>query len=162
MNEGNHRDRASACLFLRRGVSFGVIVGLTASVVLALPGNYGMLHTDVLGAWLVPAIGVASGAALALSFGVAWGIAFALIVDLAAGPGIAGPDVLADLAIGLGFTCTLAVRNGLVARLEITLIFGIVLGVIGGLTTGPQGGLTGGRAAEWLSPLWRSASASSP
>jgi hypothetical protein len=130
-----------------RGVSFGIVVSLTAGVVFGLPGVYALLHTDVLGAWLVPALGLAAGLALGLSFGLAWGLAFGVIVGLAAGIGIAGPDLVADLVIGLGFSLALSVRGGMVARLEISLIVGMVLGVIGGLTAGLPGGLASGLAA---------------
>lgn len=64
-----------------------------------------------------------------------------------AGVGIAGPDVAADLVIGLGFSLALNVRGGILARLEISLVVGIILGVIGGLTAGLAGGLASGLAA---------------
>jgi len=127
-----------------RGVAFGIVVSFTAGVVFGLPGVYAMLHTDALGAWLVPAFGLAAGLALSLSFGLAWGLAFGVIVGLAAGIGIAGPDLVADLVIGLGFGLALGVRGGIVTRLEISLIVGIILGVIGGLTAGLPGGLASG------------------
>jgi hypothetical protein len=130
-----------------RGVFFGIVVSLTAGVVFGLPGVYALLHTDVLGAWLVPAFGLAAGLALSLSFGRAWGLAFGVIVGLAAGVGIAGPDLVADVVIGLGFSLALNVRGGLVARLEISLAVGLILGVIGGLTAGLAGGLASGLAA---------------
>jgi hypothetical protein len=130
-----------------RGVSFGIVVSLTAGVVFGLPGLYGLLHTDVLGAWLVPAFGLAAGLALTLSFGLAWGLAFGVIVGLAAGVGIAGPDLVADLIIGLGFGLALNVREGIAVRLEISLIIGLILGVIGGLTAGLPGGLASGLMA---------------
>jgi len=130
-----------------RGVSFGIVVGLTAGVVFGLPGVYGLLHTDVLGAWLVPTLGLAAGLALSLSFGLAWGLAFGVMVGLAAGVGIAGPDLVADLVIGLGFSLLLTVRGGIVARLVVTLVLGIILGVIGGITAGLAGGLASGLAA---------------
>jgi hypothetical protein len=76
-----------------RGVFFGIVVSLTAGVVFGLPGVYGLLHTDLLGAWLVPALGLAAGLALSLSFGLPWGLAFGVVVGLAAGIGIAGPDL---------------------------------------------------------------------
>jgi len=129
------------------GVAFGIVVSFTAGVVFGLPSVYALLHTDVLGAWLVPAFGLAAGLALSLSFGRAWGLAFGVIVGLAAGVGIAGPDVVADLVIGLGFGLALNVRGGIVARLEISLVVGIILGVIGGLTAGLPGGLASGLAA---------------
>ena len=130
-----------------RGVCFGIVVSLTAAIVFGLPGVYGLLHTDLLGAWLVPALGLTTGLALSLSFGLAWGIAFGVIVGLAAGVGIAGPDLVADLVIGLGFSLALGVRRGIVARLEISLVIGIILGVIGGLTAGLPGGLASGLMA---------------
>jgi hypothetical protein len=136
-----------------RGVSFGIVVSLTAGVVFGLPGVYAMLHTDVLGAWLVPALGLAAGLALSLSFGLAWGLAFGLIVGLAAGVGIAGPDLVADLVIGLGFSLALGVRGGIVTRLEISLVIGLILGVIGGLTAGLLGGLASGLMAGMGSML---------
>ena len=129
-----------------RGVFFGIVVGLTSGVVFGLPGVYALLHTNVLGAWLVPAIGLAAGLALSLSFGLTWGLAFGLIVGLAAAVGIAGPDLVADLFIGLGLSLALHMRGGLVARLEISLIVGMVLGVICGLTAGFPGGLASGLA----------------
>ncbi len=130
-----------------RGVAFGIVVGFTAGVVFGLPGVYGMLHTDVLGAWLVPALGLAAGLALSLSFGLTWGLAFGVIVGLAAGVGIAGPDLVADLIIGLGFSLALDVRGGITTRLEISLVPGLILGVIGGLTAGLPGGLASGLMA---------------
>src|SRR5215469_16011922 len=130
-----------------RGVSFGTVVSLTAGVVFGLPGVYGLLHTDVVGAWLVPAFGLAAGLALSLSFGLAWGLAFGVIVGLAAGVGIAGPDLIADLIIGLGFGLALGGRDGITARLEISLVIGLILGVIGGLTAGLPGGLASGLMA---------------
>lgn len=130
-----------------RGVSFGIIVSLTAGVVFGLPGVYGLLHTDVLGAWLVPALGLAAGLALSLSFGLAWGLAFGVVVGLAAGIGIAGPDLVADLVIGLGFSLALGARGGIAARFEISLILGLILGLIGGLTEGLAGGLASGLLA---------------
>src|SRR6266581_6665804 len=126
------------------GVAFGIVVSFTAGVVFGLPSVYALLHTDVLGAWLVPAFGLAAGLALSLSFGRAWGLAFGVIVGLAAAVGIAGPDLVADLVIGLGFSLALNVRGGIVTRLEISLIVGIILGVIGGLTAGLPGGLASG------------------
>lgn len=129
------------------GVAFGIVVSFTAGVVFGLPGVYALLHTDVLGAWLVPVFGLAAGLALSVSFGRAWGLAFGVIVSLAAGVGIAGPDVAADLVIGLGFSLALNVRGGILARLEISLVVGIILGVIGGLTAGLAGGLASGLAA---------------
>jgi hypothetical protein len=128
-------------------VSFGVVVSLTAGVVFGLPGVYALLHTDVLGAWLVPALGLAAGMALSLSFGLAWGLAFSVVVGLASGLGIAGPDLVADVIIGLGFSLALNMRGGIIARLEISLIIGLILGVIGGLTAGLAGGLASGLAA---------------
>src|SRR6266849_6280442 len=110
-----------------RGVFFGIVVSLTAGVVFGLPGVYALLHTDVLGAWLVPAFGLAAGLALSLSFRRAWGLAFGVI--------------------GLGFSLALNVRGGFVARLEISLVVGIILGVIGSLTAGLAGGLASGLAA---------------
>lgn len=130
-----------------RGVSFGIVVSLTAGVVFGLPGVYALLHTDVVGAWLVPAFGLAAGLALSLSFGLAWGLAFGVIVGLAAGVGIAGPDLIADLIIGLGFGLALNGREGITARLEISLVIGLILGVIGGLTAGLPGGLASGLMA---------------
>ena len=130
-----------------RGVSFGIVVSLTAGVVFGLPGVYALLHTDVVGAWLVPAFGLAAGLALSLSFGLAWGLAFGVIVGLAAGVGIAGPDLIADLIIGLGFGLALIGREGITARLEISLVIGLILGVIGGLTAGLPGGLASGLIA---------------
>jgi hypothetical protein len=97
-----------------RGVSFGIVVSLTAGVVFGLPGVYGLLHTNVLGAWLVPA------------FGLAWGLAFGIIVGLAAGVGIAGPDLVADMVIGLGFGLAMGVREGIAVRLEISLVIGLI------------------------------------
>lgn len=38
------------------GVAFGIVVSFTAGVVFGLPGVYALLHTDVLGAWLVPVL----------------------------------------------------------------------------------------------------------
>lgn len=130
-----------------RGVSFGIVVSLTAGVVFGLPGVYGLLHTIILGAWLVPAFGLAAGLALSLSFGLAWGLAFGVIVGLAAGVGIAGPDLVADLIIGLGFGLALNVRAGIAIRLEISLVIGLILGVIAGLTAGLPGGLASGLMA---------------
>ena len=129
------------------GVSFGIVVSLTAGVVFGLPGVYALLHTDALGAWLVPALGLAAGLALGLSFGLPWGLAFGVIVGLAAGVGIAGPDLVADLVIGLGFGLALNVQGGIVARLAISLLIGLILGVIGGFTAGLPGGLVSGLAA---------------
>jgi hypothetical protein len=136
-----------------RGVSFGIVVSLTAGVVFGLPGVYGMLHTDVLGAWLVPAFALAAGLALSLSFGLAWGLAFSVIVGLAAGVGIAGPDLVADLVIGLGFSLALGMRGGIFARLEVSLVLGLILGVIGGLTAGLPSGLASGLMAGMGSML---------
>jgi hypothetical protein len=130
-----------------RGVSFGIVVSLTAGVVFGLPGVYGLLHTNVLGAWLVPAFGLAAGLALSLSFGLPWGLAFGVLVGLAAGIGIAGPDLVADLIIGLGFGLALGGREGITTRLEICLVIGLILGVIGGLTAGLSGGLASGLMA---------------
>ena len=130
-----------------RGVAFGIIVSLTAGVVFGLPGVYALLHTIVLGAWLVPVLGLAAGLALGLSFGLPWGLAFGVIVGLAAGVGIAGPDLVADLVIGLGFGLALNVQGGIVARLAISLVIGLILGVIGGLTAGLPGGLASALAA---------------
>jgi hypothetical protein len=130
-----------------QGVSFGIVVSLTAGVVFGLPGVYGLLHTIILGAWLVPIFGLAAGLALSLSFGLAWGLAFGVIIGLAAGVGIAGPDLVADLIIGLGFGLVLNVREGIAARLEISLVIGLILGVIGGLTAGLPGGLASGLMA---------------
>jgi len=130
-----------------RGVAFGIVMSFTAGVVFGLPGVYALLHTEVLGAWLVPVLGLAAGLALSLSFGLAWGLAFGVIVGLAAGVGIAGPDLVADLVIGLGFSLALNMRGGLIARLEISLVIGLFLGVIGGLTAGLPGGLASGLAA---------------
>jgi len=129
------------------GVSFGIVISLTAGVVFGLPGVYALLHTDALGAWLVPALGLAAGLALGLSFGLPWGLAFGVIAGLAAGVGIAGPDLAADVVIGLGFGLALNVQGGIVARLAISLIIGLILGVIGGLTAGLLGGLASGLAA---------------
>src|SRR5215469_8103587 len=98
-------------------VAFSIVVSLTAGVVFGLPGVYALLHTIVLGAWLVPALGLAAGLALGLSFGLPWGLAFGVIVGLAAGVGIAGPDLVADLVIGLGFSLALDVRRGIAARI---------------------------------------------
>src|SRR6266700_514178 len=130
-----------------RGVAFGIVVSFTAGVVFGLPGVYAMLHTDALGAWLVPALGLAAGLALGLSFGLPWGLAFGVIVGLAAGVGIAGPNLVADLVIGLGFGLALNVQGSIVARLAISLLIGLILGVIGGLTAGLPGGLASGLAA---------------
>ncbi len=130
-----------------RGVAFGIVITLTTGVVFGLPGVYALLHTDVLGAWLVPVLGLAAGLALSLSFGLPWGLAFGVIVGLAAGVGIAGPDLVADLVIGLGFSLALNVQGGIVARLAISLVIGLILGVIGGLTAGLPGGLASGLAA---------------
>jgi len=130
-----------------RGVAFGIVVSLTAGVVFGLPGVYALLHTDVLGAWLIPVFGLAAGLALSLSFGLPWGLAFGVIVGLAAGVGIAGPDLVADLVIGLGFGLALNVQGGIAARLAISLLIGLILGVIGGLTAGLPGGLASGLAA---------------
>ncbi len=130
-----------------RGVFFGIVVSLTAGVVFGLPGIYALLHTDILGAWLVSALGLAAGLALSLSFGLAWGLAFGVIVGLAAGIGIAGPDLVADLIIGLGFGLALNVREGIAARLEISLVIGLILGGIGGLTAGLPAGLASGLMA---------------
>src|SRR5215471_9419828 len=94
-----------------RGVSFGIVVSLTAGVVFGLQGVYGLLHTNVVGAWLVPAFALAAGLALSLSFGLAWGLALGVIVGLASGVGIAGPDLVADLILGLGFSRALTVRG---------------------------------------------------
>lgn len=135
------------------GVSFGIVVSLTTGVVFGLPGVYALLHTDLLGAWLVPALGLAAGLALSLSFGLAWGLAFGVIVGLAAGIGIAGPDLVADLVIGLGFSLALHVRGGIVACLTISLVIGLILGVIGGLTAGLPGGLASGLMAAMGSML---------
>ncbi len=129
------------------GVSFGIVVSLTAGVVFGLPGVYGLLHTDVLGAWLIPVFGLAAGLALSLSFGLPWGLAFGIIVGLAAGVGIAGPDLVADLVIGLGFGLALNMQGGIAARLAISLLIGLILGVIGGLTAGLLGGLASGLVA---------------
>jgi hypothetical protein len=134
-------------------VSFGIVVGLTAGVVFGLPGVYAMLHTDALGAWLIPALGLAAGCALGLTFGRAWGLAFGIIVGLAAGIGIAGPDIIADFVLGLGFSLALNMRGSLVARLEVSLVVGTILGVIGGLSSGLAGGLAGGLAAGLGSAL---------
>lgn len=125
------------------GVSFGIVISLTAGVVFGLPGMYALLYTDAIGAWLVPLIGLAAGGALRLTFGLAWGVAFGVIVSLAAGLGIVGPDLIADLVVGLGFSLALNVRGSFVARLA----FGLILGVIGSLTAGFPGGLAGGLAA---------------
>jgi len=130
-----------------RDVSFGIVISLTAGVVFGLPGVYALLHTIVLGAWLVPVLGLAAGLALGLSFGLPWGLAFGIIVGLAAGVGIAGPDLVADLVIGLGFSLALNMQGGIAARLALSLIIGLVLGVIGGLTAGLPGGLASGLAA---------------
>jgi hypothetical protein len=130
-----------------RGVAFSIVVSLTAGVVFGLPGVYALLHTDALGAWLVPVLGLAAGLALGLSFGLPWGLAFGVIVGLAAGVGIAGPDLVADLVIGLGFGLALNVQEGIAARLAISLVIGLILGVIGGLTAGLLGGLASGLAA---------------
>lgn len=129
------------------GVSFGIVISLTAGVVFGLPGVYALLHTDALGAWLVPALGLAAGLALGLSFGLPWGLAFGVIAGLAAGVGIAGPDLVADLVIGLGFGLALNVQGGIAARLAISLLIGLILGVIGGFTAGLSGGLLSGLAA---------------
>ncbi len=129
------------------GVAFGIVISLTAGVVFGLPGIYALLYTNAVGAWLVPMIGLAAGCALGLTFGLAWGIAFGVIVSLAAGLGIAGPDVVADAVIGLGFGLALNVRGGFAARLEISLVVGVILGVIGSLTAGFPGGLASGLAA---------------
>src|SRR5258708_21388362 len=129
------------------GASFGIVLSLTAGVVFGLPGVYALLHTDTLGAWLVPALGLAAGLALGLSFGLSWGLACGVIVGLAAGVGIAGPDLVADLVIGLGFGLALNVQGGIVARLAISLLIGLILGVTGGLTAGLSGGLASGLAA---------------
>ena len=129
------------------GVSFGVVVSLTAGVVFGLPGVYALLHTDVLGAWLIPVLGLAAGLALSLSYGLPWGLAFGVIVGMAAAVGIAGPDLVADLVIGLGFSLALNTQGGIAARLAISLVVGLILGVIGGLTAGLPGGLAGGLAA---------------
>jgi len=129
------------------GVSFGIVVSLTAGVVFGLPGVYAMLHTDAIGAWLIPVLGLAAGCALGLTFGLAWGLTFGIIVGLAAGIGIAGPDIIADFVIGLGFSLALNMRGGLVARLEVSLVIGIILGVIGGLSAGLAGGIVSGLAA---------------
>ena len=145
-----------------RGVSFGIVVSLTAGVVFGLPGVYGLLHTIVLGAWLVPAFALAAGLALSLSFGLAWGLAFGIIVGLAAGVGIAGPDLVADLVIGLGFGLALGGREGITTRLEISLVIGLILGVIGGLTAGLPGGLASGLMAGIGSMLGLYLASSSP
>ncbi len=142
---------------LVRGVFFGIVVGLTAGVVFGLPGVYGLLHTDALGAWLIPALGLAAGLALSLSFGLGWGLTFGIIIGLAAAVGIAGPDIIADLILGLGFSLALNVRGGILSRLEISLIVGVILGVIGGFTAGLPGGLVGGLAAGLGSILGLSA-----
>jgi hypothetical protein len=136
-----------------RGVAFGIAISLTAGVVFGLPGVYGLLHTIALGAWLIPALGLAAGLALGLTFGMAWGLAFGIIVGLAAGIGIAGPDIIADFVIGLGFSLALNMRGSLVARLEVSLVIGIILGVIGGLSAGLAGGLASGIAAGLGSAL---------
>ena len=129
------------------GVAFGIVISLTAGVVFGLPGMYALLYTDAIGAWLVPLIGLAAGGALGLTFGLAWGVAFGVIVSLAAGLGIVGPDLIADLVIGLGFSLVLNVRGSFVARLEISLAFGLILGMIGSVTAGFPGGLASGLAA---------------
>jgi len=130
-----------------RGVSFGIVISLTAGVVFGLPGVYDLLHTVVLGAWLVPVLGLAAGLALGLSFGLPWGLAFGVIVGMAAAVGIAGPDLVADLVIGLGFSLALNTQGSIAARLAISLVIGLILGVIGGLTAGLPGGLASGLAA---------------
>jgi hypothetical protein len=129
------------------GVAFSIVVSLTAGVVFGLPGVYALLHTDALGAWLIPGLGLAAGLALSLSFGLPWGLAFGVIVGMAAGVGIAGPDLVADLVIGLGFGLALNVQGSIIARLAISLVIGLILGVIGGLTAGLPGGLASGLAA---------------
>jgi len=128
-------------------VSFGIVLSLTAGVVFGLPGVYALLHTDALGAWLIPVFGLAAGFALSLSFGLPWGLAFGVIVGMASAVGIAGPDLVADLVIGLGFGLALNVPGGIIARLAISLLIGLILGVIGGLTAGLAGGLASGFAA---------------
>jgi hypothetical protein len=135
------------------GVSFGIIVSLTAGLTFGLPGDYAMLHTDALGAWLIPVLGLAAGCALGLTFGLARGLAFGIIVGLAAGIGIAGPDIIADFVIGLGFSLALNMRGSLFARLEVSLVTGIILGIIGGISAGLAGGIAGGLAAGLGSAL---------
>ncbi len=129
------------------GATLGVVVMLTAGIVFGLPGVYGMLHTTVLFAWLVPVVGLAAGLALGLSFGRAWGVAFSVVVGLAAAVGIAGPDLVADLVIGLGFGLALGRRGDWTTRLEISLVMGLILGVIAGLTAGLPGALASGLMA---------------
>lgn len=144
------------------GISFGIVVSLTAGVVFGLPGVYALLHTDALGAWLIPALGLGTGLALGLTFGMAWGLTFGIIVGLAAGIGIAGPDIIGDFVIGLGFSLALNMRGSLVARLEVSLVIGIILGIIGGLSAGLAGGLVSGIAAGLGSALALARVPSSP
>ena len=91
--------------------------------------------------------------------GLAWGIAFSVIVGLLAAVGIAGPDLIADLVLGLGFSLAVKqnVRKHFIARLEVSLVLALIFGVIASLTTGAFGGLASGLATGLGSMvgLWR-------
>src|SRR6266699_1953690 len=100
------------------GVSFGIDFSLTAGVVFGLPGVYALLRTDALGAWLVPALGLAAGLALGLSFGLPFGLAL----------NVQG-SIVARLAISLLIGLILGVIGGLTAGLPGGLASGLAAGV---------------------------------
>jgi hypothetical protein len=93
------------------GVAFGIAVSLTAGVVFGLPGSYALLYTDVIGAWLVPVIGLA----LNVRGGLVARLEIILVVGLILG-------VIGGLTAGVAGGLTSGLAAGLASMLGLTRV----------------------------------------